>query len=400
MARARGSIRPRTLRNGQRVWDVIYELPRGLDGRRRRKWIRGFPTRRAAQVRLTEELHKLDGGGFVEPTTQTVQGYMRDWLNGHRTAVRPSTWASYRHNLENHVFPRLGRVPLSRLTGTQLSGLYADLLEGGRTRGKGGLSPRTVRYVHAIIRKALADAFRQGLVQRNVAEEARPPSARATKASAMRTWTAPELRRFLEFARGDPLYPAWLLLATTGMRRGELLALRWRDIDLAAGTVAVRRSILAVGYRIVYSTTKSGRTRSVALDRGTVEVLRQHRKRQLERRMLLGPAYQDDDLVFTEDDGSVIHPDRFTRRFTRLVKAASLPVIRLHDLRHTHATLALAAGVHPKVVSERLGHSTVSLTLDVYSHAIPALQSEAAARIAALLAAAETSEESRGSQET
>ncbi len=381
MARSRGSVRPRTLSTGQRVWDVVYELPRGLDGRRRKKWIRGLPSKRAAHVRLTDD---LDGGGFVEPTNQTVREYMREWLRGHRTAVRPSTWTSYTHNLENHVFPRLGRVPLTRLTGTALTGLYADLLEGGRMQGKGGLSPRTVRYVHSIVRKALADAFRQGLIQRNVADQARPPSSRVTKSSKMRTWTADELRRFLEAAREDSWYPAWLLAATTGMRRGEVLALRWRDVDLTAGSILVRRSILAVGYRIVHSTTKTGRTWSVALDPGTAKVLREHRKRQLEHRVAMGAGYEDGDLVFAEEDGSLLHPDRFTRRFARIMKAANLPPIRLHDLRHTHATLALAAGVHPKIVSERLGHSTVSLTFDVYSHAIPALESEAAAKIAAL----------------
>ncbi len=202
----------------------------------------------------------------------------------------------------------------------------------------------------------------------------------------MMTWTAGELGRFLDFVVDDRLYGAWVLAATTGLRRGEVLGLRWSDVDLDSGRLAVRQTLVSVAYETKFSTpkTKRGR-RSVSLDATTVMALRSHRKRQLEERMEWGPAYQDSGLVVTRENGVLVHPDRFTQMFDKHVKNSGLPRIRLHDLRHTHATLALAAGVHPKVLSERLGHATVAFTLDVYSHAVPALQEEAAERVASLI---------------
>lgn len=195
----------------------------------------------------------------------------------------------------------------------------------------------------------------------------------------MTTWSAEELRHFLKSIQGDRLYAAFLLAATTGMRRGEVLGLRWRDVDLAAARVSIRQTLITIGYELAWSTPKTDRgRRNVALDPTTVEALRAHRAQQLEERLLLGPSFRDDDLVFCQPDGAPIHPDSLCGLFERFAKRASLPRIRFHDLRHTHASLALTAGVHPKVVSERLGHADIALTLNTYSHAIPALQETAA----------------------
>jgi integrase len=203
----------------------------------------------------------------------------------------------------------------------------------------------------------------------------------------MRTWSADELRRFLEHVRADRLYAAWRLAATTGMRRGELLGLRWRDVDLDTARLSIVQTLIEGKEAPRFSEPKTdhGR-RSIALDAETVAALREHRKRQVEERLAWGPAYQDHGLVLSREDGSPIWPRTFSRGFGRHAEDAELPTIRLHDLRHTHATLALSAGIHPKVVSERLGHSTVSITLDTYSHAIPAMQEDAAAKVAALIA--------------
>ena len=286
---------------------------------------------------------------------------------------------------EIHIIPALGTVPLQRLTAAQLNSLYADLLAGGRCDGKGGLSPRTVAYVHATIRKALAEAVRWQVLTRNVADQATPP--RQQPNGDLRTWSAEELRAFLGHVEADRLYAAYVLAATTGLRRGELLGLRWRDLDVAAGRLSVTQTLVSVNYAVSFSTPKTaaGR-RSVALDPATVAALRAHRARLLEERLSLGLGTPSpDDVVFAALDGSPLHPGQFSDRFDRLVKTAGVPRIRFHDLRHTHATLALRAGVHPKVVSERLGHSTISVTLDTYSHAIPAMQEEAAAKVAALV---------------
>ncbi|MFN8186366.1 MAG: site-specific integrase [Gaiellales bacterium] len=201
----------------------------------------------------------------------------------------------------------------------------------------------------------------------------------------MKTWSAEELRSFLEHVRHDRLYALWLVAATTGARRGELAGLKWDAVDLESRRISIRRTLISVGYRIEWSEpkTENGR-RSVALDPTTAEALRVHRMRQLEERLLLGQDYDDNNLVFAREDGAPIHPERISTMFGQHVSAARLPRIRLHDLRHTHATLALQAGVHPKVVSERLGHADVGLTLNVYSHAIPALHETAAALVADL----------------
>jgi integrase len=292
-----------------------------------------------------------------------------------RASLRPLTFESYELNVAR-VVPPIGSVRLQQLTPAMLNRLYGELGEG--------LSPRSVRYVHTVLRHALADAVKWNRLVRNPADAAEPPSGKAAKAPPMKTWSAAELRAFLAHVADDRLYAGFHLAATTGLRRGELLGLRWRDVDLGTGRLAVVQTL--VGKRQLSQPKTDRSRRSVALDPATVTALREHRKRQLEERLAWGPAFEDEhDLVFCREDGSPIWPRSFSRAFERHAKDAGLAAIRLHDLRHSHATLALQAGVHPKVVSERLGHSGVGITLDTYSHAIPAMQEDAAAKVAALL---------------
>lgn len=375
----RGSI----VRRGAK-WAVIVDVGRDAAGHRKQRWHSGFETKRDASRALTEILGRLQNGSYVEPSKQTVSGFMREWLNATRATVRPSTWASYRLMVEAHIVPGLGAVSLQQLAPPILNAFYAELLASGRRNGKGGLSARTVRYVHMILRRSLSEAVRWQRLTRNVADQADPPHPHANR--EMRTWTAFELRSFLEHVSPHRFYAAFVLAGTTGMRRGEVLGLRWRDLDLDAGRAAISQTLLSVGYTVFFSTPKTAKgRRSIALDAVTVASLREHRRRQLKERLAFGAGYGDQDLVFVREDGTPVHPDYFSERFERAGKDAGLPRIRLHDLRHTHATLALQAGVHPKVVSERLGHATVGITLDTYSHAIPAMEEEAAARIAAIV---------------
>jgi integrase len=203
----------------------------------------------------------------------------------------------------------------------------------------------------------------------------------------MKTWTATQLRHFLEYVSADRLYSLWLTAASTGMRRSEVLGLRWEDFDPNACRVATRQVVVLVDHQpVIKATNKTdASTRLIALDAVTLEALREHRKQQLEERLAWGPAWIDSGLMFTCENGAPINPERLTRWFEARVRASGLPLIRLHDLRHTHATLALQAGVHAKVVQERLGHSSISMTLDTYSHAIPAMQEDAAERVANLV---------------
>lgn len=306
----------------------------------------------------------------------TSEFLLEHWLPAISATVRPSTLAGYRGHVVNHIVPQLGTKPLSELNGPVLNTLLNALLHDGNRKCPGALSPVTVRRVYATLHRALGDSVRWGLLDRNPADACDPP--RCTLVGDHMTWDVDELRRFLEVARDDRLYALWFLLATTGLRRGEALGLRWCCVDLEKGIISIVETLIAVGHRIQTSTPKSARGRRVvALDAPTTRVLRNHFEAAVR------PA--PDDYVFVDERRAPLHPVAVTRSFSRLVREAQLRPIRLHDLRHTHATLALKAGVHPKIVSERLGHSTVSLTLDVYSHALPSLQREAVDRLADLV---------------
>jgi integrase len=373
------------IKRGKR-YAVRLDLGRGPDGKRTFKYHSGYATRRAAQQARTELLGALEHAAYVPPDKTTVADYLRQqWLLAIQTQVRPGTWAEYRSKAETHLIPAVGQVALQQLTTAVLNALYKELLD----RGTG---PRTVQYVHATIRKALNDAVRWGLLVRNPALHAAVPTPHRAE---LRTWTADELRHFLESVHGDRLYAAWRLAALTGMRRGEVLGLRWADVDLDGGWLAVRQALVVVDNDVRVSKPKTARgSRRIALDPGTVAALRAHHTAQAAEQLAAGPAWAGGGLVFTRQDGAPLHPEYVRRRFDRRIARAGLPRIRFHDLRHTHATLALQAGVHPKVVSERLGHATVAITLDVYSHAIPALHQDAAATVANLVTGAATAGQS------
>lgn len=283
------------------------------------------------------------------------------------------------------VVPVLG-LDTSSAPDNALNTLYAGLLKSGRTDGEGGLSPRTVRYVATILRRALSDAVRQKLVVRNVSDLADAPSARSTRAPERDVWEASDLRRFLDETRGERLGVLFRVLAMTGMRRGEALGLRWRDVDLEAARASIVRTVVTVnGVRQVsVPKTDQGR-RAVDLDPGTVAMLREHRKTQVAERLQMGPGYTDEGLVFADITGAALDPSLATRTFARLVARLELPPTRLHDLRHLHATLALAAGVPVKTVSARLGHATAAFTLDRYGHVLAGAGAEAAAKVAGLI---------------
>jgi integrase len=367
-------------------WKASMERP---DGSVKVVWKRGFGTKKAALEALREALVAADKGAYIEPSKRTVGSWLDEWAGS--LGLAPSTVASYRRNLRLHVLPHIGGVPLARLTSTRLSTLYRDLQAGG-------LSPRSVQYTHAVIGGALDAAVdaEPPLLAVNPARKAKPPTARQARAPEMRPWTAAQLGAFLRWsAENSPLHAAWWVLAYTGMRRGELLALRWRDIDLDATTIAIKRSVGVVhnaGSRaeVIEGEPKTVRSRRVIdLDPQTVQVLQAWR---WERELLASPLARDGALVFSTLEGDHLHPERFWRSFKNAQAKCradlgedALPVITVHDLRHTHASLLLSAGEPVKTVSERLGHASATVTMNTYAHVLPGDQQRAAARFAALI---------------
>lgn len=346
----------------------------------------GFATKAAAQDFLNGVLTAIKDGTYVPPTKTTFGEFLLEmWLPAQRQRLRDSTYEDYERRIRQHIVPALGSVPIQDLGAFALDRLYADLLSGGSSRG-GGLSPKSVRNVHIVVRKALRDAARKQIVTRNVAVDADPPRISGHGDSNLPTWKPEELRTFLDGVREHHLAPAFVLAASTGMRRGEVLGLSWEDVDLESRTITIRRTLLSVAYRITPGEPKTARGRRIiSIDAGTAAVLRAHRAEQAQQATLVGRDTMPDDFVFSRPDGSPIHPDLFTKTFDRNVKRLGLRRVRLHDLRHTYATLALRAGVDAKTVSSRLGHATVAFTLDVYTRAVPQLDRSAADRVADLI---------------
>lgn len=362
---------------------VVVETGRE-NGRPVKKWQPGsYRTKAEANKAARDVERRIDEDKYVAPGKDTLGEYLDDWIKNSLGigAIRPSTASLYETVRRAYVVPRIGSKPLHALRAKDLDRLYADLTESGSKSG-GALAKKTVRHVHTLIHKALADAVEQGLIGFNPAERARSPRAARPK---MKAWSAEELRRFLEVASSDDLFPAWRLASTTGMRRGEILGVRVGDLDLDRARLSVQQTVILVGSQVRISDvpkTDKGR-RTIPLETETLAALKAQRARLAERKLAFGLSLSPDDLLFSELTDP-IHPTSFSRRFRKLREQAGVTPIRFHDVRHTFATLALQAGIPVKVVSEILGHANIAITLDTYSHVIPSMMEDAVDKVAAL----------------
>jgi integrase len=388
------------LKRGSR-WYIKFDLEADpVTGERRQKMeVTDASTKKEAREALNVALGEVAKGVYRKPSKQTLGSYLEDWLETIASTVKPATLYSYRRNLRLHVIDYVGGVALAKVGPMDLNRLYTLLLAEGRRDRQGGLSRRSVQYVHTILHRALKDAVRWERLIRNPADAADPPKPTYTNDEVdlstdtgndteIQAWFPEVLADFLDRSKGygDRYYALWVLLSTTGARRGEMLGLRWSDVDLDAGTAAVRQTVIVVNHQVRIGSPKTQKSRrSLTLDPGTVKVLKEWRRRQMEEKMLLGPGYRDHDLIFNKPTGEPLHPERVSREFDRRIERWALPRITLHGLRHTWATMALARGVHPKIVQERLGHSVVGVTLDLYSHTTPTLHAEAANLIAGMI---------------
>ncbi len=375
-------------------WAYRHDIaPDPLTGKRRQSGKGGFATRKEADKALRDAITASEKGRHVQASRRTVGAFLDEWHPAVKASIRPTTWAKYGHLIRTSVKPVIGDTPLQELTPVRLNLLYAHLLDAGRVRPRAnqppGLAPSTVATVHRMLRRALSDAVTWDYVPRNAAEDARPPRVGRRVPTV---WTPDQLRTFMRHVKGDRLYALYLLVVTTGMRRGEVTGLRRVDVDLDAGTVVPMVPRVVVDGQAAESETKtdSGR-RPRALDPMTVAALRAHIATWEANRADFGHT---NELLFCWADGASIHPDSVTDWFQDHARRAGLPVIRLHDARHSYATAALKAGVHPKIVSERLGHADVAFTLKTYSHVIEGMDAAAASIVAdAIFGPAETPKE-------
>lgn len=363
--RGEGTIRYRT---GEDRWEGTITL-----GSQRKSFY--GKTRREVAERLRAAQRDYEAGQFIGDQRQTVEQYLVGWLETKRPDVKESTWLTYEYLVRLYITPMIGRVKLTQLTAQQVQRVVAGVLAAGR-------AGKTANEVYGVLHQALRSAERLGLVARDVSERVDRPRF---KTQEMRPLSPDEANAFLDAARGHWLEPLFRLALTTGMRQGELMALRWRDVELEAHRLSVVATMRWRGGDPVYTSPKTKRSRrQIAFPPEMAAALVAYRQRQRMWRVKAGPAWQGErygDPVFSDELGFPLRAKRVAEQFKRLLRDAGLPVVRFHDLRHTCATLLLGRGVHPKVVSELLGHATVNMTLDRYSHVLPHMQEEAARAI-------------------
>lgn len=362
----RGHVRKRG-----KTWAAVLYLGYDELGKKRYKWFGGHATKKEAEKTLTQKLQEINTGSYFEASDDSFGSYMTRWMEDKRTTIRPNTYRSYAWLVNLHIVPSLGHIPLSKLTPAHLQTFYSKLGKKDKP-----LSNRSIQFAHTLIHEALNRALKWGLVGRNVAEAVDPPRVEKNKGTS---WTPGQTVAFMEEAIQNKYGIAFELAIYTGMRKGEILALHWEDIDLDGMTLRVRYSLTFVKGEALFQQPKTERgRRSIALPESLVLSLRRHKALQARERLQMGSAYNNHDLVVCRATGAPLNPRNLDDSWYSLLKKTQLPKIRFHDLRHTHASLLLQQGVHPKIVSERLGHSNINITLDTYSHVLPGLQQQAA----------------------
>jgi integrase len=379
MRRATGHIRERSPGS----FELRYSL--GTDpatGKRKIATTTVRGSMKVAAKELRRLLSAIDNGDHVNPTRMTVRDWLAKWLLAVREEVAPGTHEFYAQIVERFLLPALGNLSIAKLGPAHIQECYSALAQGGRRDGKpGGLSPQTRRHIHRVLNAALSRAVEQQLVGKNPCDAFRKRLVRIERRE-LSVLTAYQSTLLLDAIRSRRLYWPVLIALAAGARRGEILALRWRNVDLDARTIRIERSLEHTKDGLRFKTPKSGKSRAVVLPGLAIDELRRLKREQAEELLRIGVRLNGDTLICAKADGSAMLPRSLTHEFAKVSgKLQGVPRVRFHDLRHSHATQLLGAGIHPKVAQERLGHSSISVTMDLYSHASETMQAEAAERL-------------------
>ncbi|WFA09524.1 tyrosine-type recombinase/integrase [Tissierella sp. Yu-01] len=376
---ASGHIRKREYKSGV-SWQIVIE--NGVDsvGNRIRKYKTVKGTKKEAQKVMTKMLNELNNGTFIEPTKTTLGQYMKEWMETYiEPNLSPTTLVSYKANVDGHIIPKLGHIPIQNLNAIDIQRFYNELSKEINPRTKKPLSARTIEHIHANLKSALKQAVKLGLIEKNPADATTIQRAKDYKATV---YDEDEVKNLFKYVKGTRLEVPVVLAVGLGLRRGEVLGLRWSSIDFKEKKIKIETSLAYVNKEFIFKSPKSAAgERTLVMPESLIELLKKHHKEQSLIKLALGESYQNSDLVCCKEDGSPIIPGTFSHIFTDFLKDYGLKEIRFHDLRHTHASLLLKYGIAAKVASTRLGHSSIGITLDLYSHIYSEAEVEVANKI-------------------
>lgn len=357
----KGHIRKR----GKKYCIVIDISPDSETGKRRQKWFSGYKTKKEAEADVAKKITELNEGTFVEPSKVTLKSFLSEWIEAKKINVKKSTYDEYRGIIKNHLVPHLGEIKLEKLNAMHIQRLYSKLSET--------MAANTINLVHTVLSTALNQAVRFKLIPFSPTKMVESPRKEKT---SFQVWDEEEVKHFIQISQKSRYHIAYVLAITTGMRMGEILGLRWQDVDFKHKTISINQT-LSHDCKLILDTKTKNSKRLIPIDDGTLGALQKHQLRVKQEKLKAGPAYHNFDLVVCSQLGNLVFRSQFHVNFKTYIEKAELKVIRFHDLRHTHATLLLKQGEHPKIVSERLGHKDVLITLNKYSHILPGVQEEA-----------------------
>lgn len=371
----RGSIKKRGS-----TYTIIVDMGRDSNGKRQQKWFGGFKKKKEAEKELVKVLSQLESNTFICPDKLELGEYLKQWFSDYVEAnLAPKTIEGYRVNVEGHIIPELGKIPLQKLQPIHIQKFYKLKLEKGRLVGEGGLSPKSVLYIHRVLRQALNHAVKMQLIPRNVADCVEVPRQKVFKAAYLNEG---QVQNLLRAFKETNIYIAVLLAVGVGLRRGEAMGLQWKDIDFKSKIITISRSLLPSSKGLIFHTPKTENSqRHIVVPDSILDELELQKSKQDDFKALLGDGYRNNDLITCYEDGTPINPASASHTFARVLQRNGLPHIRFHDLRHTNATLMLKHNIPAKVASERLGHSNIGITLDLYSHVMKEMQEDAANKL-------------------